>query len=53
MNKTQNALYLSYILKEEVNENDRIVENIFFKYNRNRNGLLSFEEFCEYLFGLN
>ena len=48
MNKTQYALYLSYILKKEVNENDRIVEKIFFKYSRNRNGLLTFEEFCEF-----
>ena len=39
MNKTQYALYLSYILKEEVNENDSKMENIFFEYNRNRNRL--------------
>ena len=48
MNKTQYALYLSYILKKEVNENDSIVENIFFEYNRNRNGLLTFNEFCKF-----
>ena len=48
MNKTQYALYLINILKNEVNENDSVVENIFFKYNRNRNGLLTFDEFCEF-----
>ena len=48
MNKTQYALYFSNILKKEVNENDSVVENIFLEYNRNRNGLLIFEEFCEF-----
>ena len=47
MNKTQYALYLSYILKKEVNENDSKMENIFFEYNLNRNGLLTFNEFCK------
>ena len=48
MNKTQCALSLSNILKMEVNENDIKVDNIFWRYNRNRTGLLLFEEFCEF-----
>ena len=52
MNKTQCALYLSNILKKKVNEDDRIVEDIFWRYNRNRTRLLSFEEFCEYYLDL-
>ena len=48
MNKAQYALYLSNILINEVNENDSEVEEIFLEYNRNRNGLLTFEEFCEF-----
>ena len=52
MNKTQCALFVNSIIKEEVNENDERINYLFSNYNINNDGLLLFEEFLKFYFDL-
>ena len=50
MNKNQYAVLMSSIIKEEVNENDEEINDLFSNYNINNDGLLLFEEFLKFYF---
>ena len=50
MNKIQCAQFISSILEEEVNENDKRINSLFSIYNINKDGLLLFEEFLKFYF---
>ena len=48
MNKTQCALFISNIMKKEINEDDERVNFLFFNYDLDNDRLLSFEEYFQF-----